>query len=92
MEAFQGWYRENSEHWLAEVEYKVAGPHRLLQGFLHRVVNRGGQVEQEHALGRGRTDILIRWLDRDGGSPWRGERYVIECKTLRPSRGLEEAI
>ena len=32
MEAFQGWYRENSEHWLAEVEYEEAGPHLLLRG------------------------------------------------------------
>ncbi len=92
MEAFQGWYRENSEHWLAEVEYKEAGPHLLLQGFLHRVVNRGGQIEREYALGRGRTDILIRWPDREGGSPWRGERHVIECKTLRPGRGLEAVV
>ncbi len=92
MEAFQGWYRENSEHWLAEVEYKEAGPHLLLQAFLHRVVNHGGQIEREYALGRGRTDILIRWPDREGGSPWRGERHVIECKTVRPGRGLEAVV
>ncbi len=92
MEAFQGWYRENSEHWLEEVEYKEAGPHLLLQGFLHRVVNRGGQIERKYALGRGRTDILIRWPEQEGGSALQGERHVIECKTLRPGTGLDSVV
>ena len=33
----------------------------LLQAFLQRVVNGGGRVEREYALGRGRTDPLLFW-------------------------------
>ena len=92
MEAFQSWYRESSEHWLPEVEYKEAGPQLLLQSFLQRVVNRGGRIEREYALGRGRTDLLIRWPRREGGDPSQGERHVVECKVLRPGRGLEGTV
>ena len=92
MKAFQSWYRESSEHWLPEVEYKEAGPQLLLQAFLHRVVNRGGRIEREYALGRGRTDLLILWPRREGGDPSQGERHVVECKVLRPGRGLEGTV
>ena len=47
----------------------------LLQAHLQRVVNGGGRIEREYALGRGRTDLLIVWPQ--GG---RERRYVVECK------------
>ena len=90
--AFQEFYRRHSEHWAEVVEYKEAGPHLLLQAFLHRVVNSGGRVEREYALGRGRTDLLVLWPGREGVDPTRGERHVIECKVLRPGRGLESTV
>ena len=91
---FQGFFREHSEHWIERFQYKEAGPQLLLQAFLHRIVNAGGRIEREYALGRRRTDLLIVWPPvrpgggADPGTPAR--RHVIECKILRGS--LEAAV
>ena len=77
--AFQAFFREHSEHWVQRFErYHKAGPQLLLQAHLQRVVNGGGRIEREYALGRGRTDLLIVWPQ--GG---RERRYVVECKMRR---------
>ena len=100
--AFQGFFREHSEHWLERFLYKEAGPQLLLQTFLQRVVNGGGRIEREYALGSRRTDLLIVWPPgRFAGAaepavPAR--RYVVECKILRGSldatirEGLEQTL
>ena len=92
--AFQRFFREHSEHWIERFQYKEAGPQLLLQAFLQRVVNGGGRIEREYALGRRRTDLLIVWPPgRFAGTAGPGtpaRRYVVECKVLRG--GLEAAI
>ena len=60
-------------------------PQLLLQVHLQRIVNGGGRIEREYALGRGRTDLLIVW-PQGGGE----RRIVVECKVLR--KGLERTI
>ena len=90
--AFQGFFREHSEHWLGRFDYAEAGPQLLLQGFLQRVVNSGGRIEREYGLGRGRTDLLVLW-PRGGerAVPGAGvDRHVVECKVLHKS--LERTI
>ena len=81
---FQDFFRQHSEHWLRRLDYPEAGPQLLLQAFLQRVVNGGGRVEREYALGRGRTDLLVTWPGAE-----RPQRFVIECKILRGSLGTE---
>ena len=77
--AFQQFFREHSEHWVQRFErYHEAGPQLLLQAHLQRIVNGGGRIEREYALGRGRTDLLIVW-PQDGAE----RRFVVECKVLR---------
>ena len=77
--AFQAFFREHSEHWVQRFErYREAGPQLLLQAHLQRVVNGGGRIEREYALGRGRTDLLIVWPQ--GGCE---RRWVVECKLRR---------
>ena len=86
--AFQEFFRdpEHSEHWVQRFErYHEAGPQLLLQAHLQRIVNGGGRIEREYALGRGRTDLLIVWPQ--GG---RERRFVVECKVLR--KDLERTI
>ncbi len=100
--AFQRFFREHSEHWLERFQYKEAGPQLLLQAFLQRVVNGGGRIEREYALGSRRTDLLIVWpLGRLAGVAEPGvpaRRYVVECKVLRGSldatirEGLEQTL
>lgn len=62
IEAFVTFFRENSEIWLDKFKYKEAGPHLLLMAFLQRVINGGGVLTREYALGRRRVDILLKWL------------------------------
>ena len=83
--AFQEFFREHSEHWVARFDYLEAGPQLLLQAFLQRVVNGGGRIEREYGLGRGRTDLLIVWPHGE-----RTRKFVIECKVLH--KGLERTI
>ena len=73
--AFQQFFRENAEHWLERYAYKEAGPHLLLQSFLHRIVNGGGRIEREYGLGSKRTDLFVLW-NYPGGI----QRVVIELK------------
>ncbi len=64
--AFQAFFREHSEPRRAAQRgvqrferYHEAGPQLLLQAHLQRIVNGGGRIEREYALGRGRNDLLI---------------------------------
>ena len=92
--AFQRFFREHSEHWIERFQYKEAGPQLLLQAFLQRIVNGGGRIEREYALGSRRTDLLIVWppgrlgAAAEPAAPAR--RYVVECRILRG--GLEATI
>ncbi len=71
LRAFQGFWRENSEIWQERYEYREAAPHIILQAFLQRVINGGGQIVREYALGRQRIDLLVCW---------QGSRYALELK------------
>ena len=100
--AFQDFFREHSEHWRERFQYKEAASQLLLQAFLQRVVNGGGRIEREYALGGRRTDLLILWprgglLNQpEAAHPMR--RYVVECKVVRGSpestlrEGLEQTL
>ena len=90
MAAFQAFFREHSEHWVARFDYVEAGPQLLLQAFLHRIVNGGGRIEREYGLGRGRTDLLIIWPHAGGAESKTPCRFVIECKVLH--KGLERTV
>ncbi|MBI4649456.1 MAG: AAA-like domain-containing protein, partial [Bacteroidia bacterium] len=57
LKAFQIFYRRHSEHWIDRFYYKEAGQQLLLMAFLQRVINAGGRIEREMAVGRGRTDL-----------------------------------
>ena len=69
--AFQDFWRENAELDRAPFEYREAYPHIVLQAFLQRVVNGGGQIIREMALGKGALDLGV--LFRDG-------KYAVDVK------------
>lgn len=79
LKAFTTFYQENSAIWLDKFDYKEAGPHLLIMAFLQRVINGGGTIQREYALGTGRVDILVRW---------RKQIIVIELKLRRGTRSL----
>jgi len=68
---FQQFWRENCESWVARYQYKEAAPHLIMQAFLRRIINAGGQVSREMAAGRGRLDLCVHYQDH---------RYPIELK------------
>ncbi|MDE0101095.1 MAG: ATP-binding protein [Bryobacterales bacterium] len=96
LEAFQGYFRENSEAWLKRYGHREAGPHLVLQSYLHRVVNGGGRITREYAVARRRSDLLIEW-PRPGGTPHSNpSKHVIECKVVgdrsRPESVIREGL
>ena len=82
---FQDFFRQHSEHWLKRFDYQEAGPQLLLQAYLQRVLNSGGHLHREYGVGRGRTDLFVRWPHTTGE-----QRFVIECKIVRD--GLDSTI
>ncbi|MGH6630246.1 MAG: hypothetical protein ACREB3_10995, partial [Burkholderiales bacterium] len=89
LKEFQQFFREHSESWLERFDYKEAGPQLLLQSFLQRIVNGGGEIRREYGLGRKRTDLLITWPYTGGA-----QRVVIELKIARsaPDKLITEGL
>ncbi len=82
LEAFTQFFREHSQ---ALPEYRESMPHLLLMAFLQRIINGGGTILREYALGRKRVDLVILW---------KKQKFVIEMK-IRYSedtlaKGLEQ--
>jgi len=99
---FQQFYRRHSETWIERYEYKEAGPHLILYAWLQRVVNGGGQLNRESAIGTGRADLLIEWPVTPNAAQRRWpiprevsvQREVLEIKIYEDSgtetEGLEQ--
>jgi hypothetical protein len=83
---FTQFYRENSAIWLEKFAYKESGPHLFIMAFLQRIINGGGKINREYALGTDRVDLLILW---------KTQRIVIELKVWHSQkktviRGLDQ--
>jgi hypothetical protein len=83
LSAFQQFFRENSESWLERFDYKEAGFQLLLQAFLQRIMNGGGLINREYALGSGRVDLLVRWRYPEASESQKEQRIVLELKAIR---------
>ena len=77
---FQDFYREHSESWLDTFSYHESGKQLLLMAFLQRIVNGGGSIAREMAVGRGRTDLVIEF---------NGDSFVLELKIKRSNTNME---
>jgi hypothetical protein len=74
LKEFQEFYRRNSGAWLDRYEYKESAHHLLLMAFLQRVVNSGGEIIREMAVGNGRIDMLVRFKKQE---------FALELKVKR---------
>jgi len=64
LHAFLDFYQWNSESWLDRFQYREAGHQLLLMAFLQRIINGGGRIDREMAVGNGRTDLAIFWKNQ----------------------------
>ena len=85
LERFTQFYRENAQIWLQGYQYKESGPHLLLLAFLQRIINGGGYICREYALGSRRVDLFVRW---------KHQTFVLELKIKHSesvlAQGLEQ--
>jgi type II secretory pathway predicted ATPase ExeA len=61
LEAFLAFWRQHGEPLLRSAPYAEIAPHLVLMAFLHRVVNSGGTLEREYAIGTDRMDLCLRY-------------------------------
>ena len=82
MAEFQRFWRENSGADHEVYGYNEATPHLVLMGYLQRVVNGGGRIAREMALGSKRLDLCVEF----------GKfRYAVELKMKRNFSPAESA-
>lgn len=80
---FTQFYRENSAISAEEMLYKESGPHLLLMAYLQRIVNGGGRIYRECALGKGRVDILVEF---------KSQSIVLELKIYRSPKTVQKGL
>jgi type II secretory pathway predicted ATPase ExeA len=61
--AFLKFWKQHGEPLLGSTGYHEIAPHIVLMAFLHRVVNGGGTLEREYAIGSDRMDLCLRYKD-----------------------------
>ncbi len=59
--AFLEFWRRHGQPLLGSAPYHEIAPHLVLMAFLHRVVNGGGTLEREYAIGSGRMDLCLTY-------------------------------
>ena len=80
---FQQFWRENSAIWVEWFQYREAAPHLILQAFLQRVLNGGGDIIREPAAGTGRADLCV---------VYGRNKYPVELKIRRGEKTLDEGL
>lgn len=80
LERLIAFYRRNHAMITSRKTYTEAAHHLIFLAWLHRIVNSGGTIEREYALGLGRMDLLIRYADQS---------FALELK-LMSKYALEE--
>ncbi|MBT9313985.1 AAA-like domain-containing protein [Leptothoe spongobia] len=61
LDAFLQFWRQHGEPLLRSAPYHEIAPHLVLMAFLHRVVNGGGTLDREYAIGTDRMDLCLRY-------------------------------
>jgi hypothetical protein len=87
LHAFMDFWLQHGEALLKSAAYPEIAPHLVLMAFLHRVINGGGTLEREYAIGRDRMDLCLRY-----GSVILGiELKVWQTRQADPlTKGLEQ--
>jgi AAA-like domain len=87
LKAFLEFWLQHGEPLLKSASYPEIAPHLVLMAFLHRVINGGGTLEREYAIGRDRMDLCLRYGEVTLGI----ELKVWRNRKVDPlSKGLEQ--
>ena len=60
-DSFMSFWLQHGEPLLNSASYHEIAPHLVLMAFLHRVINGGGTLEREYAIGRDRMDLCLQY-------------------------------
>lgn len=82
LEDFRLFWLQNSETYLERAPYAEAAAQLVFMAWLQRIVNGGGAIEREYAVGRGRLDLCVRW---PANGPKR-QTFAAELKVWRSGR------
>jgi hypothetical protein len=63
LQAFLEFWMQHGEALLKSASYPEIAPHLVLMAFLHRVINGGGTLDREYAIGRDRMDLCLSYGD-----------------------------
>jgi hypothetical protein len=77
LESFLDFWRQHGEPMLRSAPYHEIAPRLVLMAYLHRVVNGGGTIEREYAIGSDRMDLCLRYGQTTLGielKVWRDKR------------------
>lgn len=83
LEEFADFWCQHGEILDRQGNYHEVAPQLVLMGFLHRIVNGGGQVDREYGLGRGRIDLIVRWPYTGADGKPAEQREAMELKVWR---------
>jgi hypothetical protein len=86
LDEFAAWWKEHGDFLITAGFYNEAAPQLILMGYLQRVVNGGGFVEREYAVGTGRIDLQVRWPYETPDGRRHLQREALEIKTWRDRR------
>ncbi|MCL2064427.1 MAG: AAA-like domain-containing protein [Candidatus Cloacimonetes bacterium] len=86
---FKEFWNENTSIWASSIAgYQEAAPHLVLQAFLQRMINSGGYINREYALGSRRTDLFIKRMYTKNGVNYT-DKIVIEVKIIGKKQKYE---
>jgi hypothetical protein len=83
IQGFIDFWRRHGEAVYGDMPYREAAPHLIFMGYLQRIVNAGGRIDREFAIGTGRTDLVVEFG---------GRQDVIELKVLRNKYTLPDGL
>lgn len=91
LDDFKSFWCQNAEFFLERQPYSEAAAQLIFMAYLQRVVNGGGFIDREYAVGSGRIDLCVRWPHSAGLQRWAAELKVWRDGRPDPIKeGLEQ--
>lgn len=81
LKEFQTFYMRNSAAWQERYLYKESAHHLLLMSFLQRIINSGGEITREMAVGNRRIDLYVKYGKQE---------FALELKMKWDSRAITD--